>query len=144
KQHYSLVSMQWLAWLNATVGDGKIRHAEHMGGEFTIPNPGPPRKDKFGKWKLPRPYSVDGYCAETKTVYEFHGCLFHGCKNCYRTFIMRGGDHCGNFNDPDYNDDADGEMHRDIEDLDPERNMERRFPGKDPSTLLQRYERTCD
>jgi len=29
--------------------------------------------------ELPR-YSVDGYCAETKTVYEFLGCFWHGCK----------------------------------------------------------------
>ncbi|XP_055355347.1 uncharacterized protein LOC129600792 [Paramacrobiotus metropolitanus] len=27
-------------------------------------------------------YFVDGYCAETKTVYEFHGCWFHGCPQC--------------------------------------------------------------
>jgi len=25
-------------------------------------------------------YSVDGYCAETRTVYEFLGCYHHGCK----------------------------------------------------------------
>ena len=25
---------------------------------------------------------VDGYDSNTKTVYEFHGCEFHGCKNC--------------------------------------------------------------
>ena len=25
-------------------------------------------------------YSVDGYCAETRTVYEFLGCYYHGCK----------------------------------------------------------------
>jgi hypothetical protein len=24
---------------------------------------------------------VDGYCAETKTIYQFHGCFYHGCKN---------------------------------------------------------------
>ena len=24
-------------------------------------------------------YSVDGYCAETRTVYEFLGCYYHGC-----------------------------------------------------------------
>ena len=28
-------------------------------------------------------YLVDGYCVETKTVYEFNGCYFHHCKyNC--------------------------------------------------------------
>jgi len=25
-------------------------------------------------------YSVDAYCAETRTVYEFLGCYYHGCK----------------------------------------------------------------
>ena len=28
-------------------------------------------------------YFVDGYDVTTKTVYEFHGCLFHGCPSCY-------------------------------------------------------------
>ncbi|GBL60239.1 hypothetical protein AVEN_60158-1 [Araneus ventricosus] len=27
--------------------------------------------------------SVDGYCAETNTVYQFHGCFFHGCPDCF-------------------------------------------------------------
>ncbi|GBN55848.1 hypothetical protein AVEN_260642-1 [Araneus ventricosus] len=26
---------------------------------------------------------VDGYCEETKTVFEFHGCFFHGCEVCF-------------------------------------------------------------
>ena len=26
---------------------------------------------------------VDGYDATTNTIYEFHGCLFHGCHSCY-------------------------------------------------------------
>ena len=26
---------------------------------------------------------VDGYCEETKTIYQFHGCFFHGCESCY-------------------------------------------------------------
>ena len=34
---------------------------------------------EFRLRELPR-YSVDGYCAETKTVYEFLGCFWHGCK----------------------------------------------------------------
>jgi hypothetical protein len=28
-------------------------------------------------------YNVDGYDSETKTVYEFYGCFFHGCPRCY-------------------------------------------------------------
>lgn len=27
--------------------------------------------------------SVDGYCQETNTVYEFQGCYYHGCQKCY-------------------------------------------------------------
>ncbi|CAB3983354.1 DNA polymerase [Paramuricea clavata] len=26
---------------------------------------------------------VDGYCEETKTIYQFHGCFYHGCERCY-------------------------------------------------------------
>jgi G:T-mismatch repair DNA endonuclease (very short patch repair protein) len=26
---------------------------------------------------------VDGYCETTITIYQFHGCFFHGCKNSY-------------------------------------------------------------
>ena len=28
-------------------------------------------------------YFVDGYDPETNTVYEFHGCMYHGCPSCY-------------------------------------------------------------
>jgi G:T-mismatch repair DNA endonuclease (very short patch repair protein) len=26
---------------------------------------------------------VDGFCAETNTIYQFHGCFWHGCPHCY-------------------------------------------------------------
>ena len=26
---------------------------------------------------------VDGYCEESNTVYQFHGCFYHGCVNCF-------------------------------------------------------------
>ena len=26
---------------------------------------------------------VDGYCAETCTIYQFHRCFYHGCEKCY-------------------------------------------------------------
>lgn len=28
-------------------------------------------------------YIVDGYCEENNTIFEFHGCFFHGCLKCY-------------------------------------------------------------
>jgi len=50
----------WILHMEQTDGC-TIMHARN-GREFRLP-------------ELPR-YSVDGYCAETKTVYEF----WHGCK----------------------------------------------------------------
>ena len=32
---------------------------------------------RFGKYK------VDGWYAESRTVYEFHGCVYHGCPKCF-------------------------------------------------------------
>ena len=26
---------------------------------------------------------VHGYCNETNTIYQFHGCFFHGCRKCF-------------------------------------------------------------
>lgn len=28
-------------------------------------------------------YKVDGYCDKTNTIYQFHGCFWHGCPKCY-------------------------------------------------------------
>lgn len=28
-------------------------------------------------------YSVDGFDAETNTIYEIHGCHWHGCPKCF-------------------------------------------------------------
>ena len=33
-------------------------------------------------------YKVDGFCDETNTVYEFYGCFWHGCPNCYKPNII--------------------------------------------------------
>ena len=29
-------------------------------------------------------YKADGFWEETNTVYEFYGCFWHGCLNCYK------------------------------------------------------------
>ena len=44
-----------------------IQHAGNA-GEVRIPGVG---------------FFVDGYCHDTNTVYEFHGCFWHGCPHCY-------------------------------------------------------------
>ena len=33
-------------------------------------------------------YKVDGFCEKTNTVYEFYGCFWHGCPNCYKPNII--------------------------------------------------------
>ena len=33
-------------------------------------------------------YKVDGFCEETNTVYEFYGCFWHGCPNCYKPNVV--------------------------------------------------------
>ena len=58
---YSKQSLQWLEHIMRTENI-HIRHAENsVHGEKRIQN-----------------YSVDGYCEETNTVYEFLGCFHHG------------------------------------------------------------------
>ncbi len=65
RNNYSHQSILWLEWLQKP--GLQIQHALN-GGEFKIPRTN---------------YRVDGYCHETKTVYEFLGCLWHGCRTCY-------------------------------------------------------------
>ena len=36
-----------------------------------------------GKEKKFLEYRVDGWCENTSTVYEFNGCIFHGCPRCF-------------------------------------------------------------
>ena len=62
--NYSAKALMWILHMEQTDGC-TIMHARN-GREFRLP-------------ELPR-YSVDGYCAETRTVYEFFGCFWHGCK----------------------------------------------------------------
>ena len=63
-QPYGQMAIQWLT-----------RESERTG--CTIRHQGNGREKRIGK--LP----VDGWCAETRTAYQFHGCYFHGCTNCY-------------------------------------------------------------
>ena len=68
RMNHSKASLEWLMWQEYNTGS-RIQHARN-GGEYRIP---------VG----PTSYFVDGYDAQTRTVYEFHGCLYHGCRTCY-------------------------------------------------------------
>ena len=63
-QPYGQMAIQWLT-----------RESDRTG--CTIRHQGNGREKRIGK--LP----VDGWCAETRTAYQFHGCFWHGCSKCY-------------------------------------------------------------
>ena len=71
--NYSKMSIMWLNYVSTTKGLN-IQHALN-GGEkkLTIDE---------------KTYKVDGFCEETNTVYEFYGCFWHGCPNCYKPNII--------------------------------------------------------
>ena len=63
---YSLSSIKWLKYIEKKE-KVKIQHAEN-GGEYIISNSN---------------YRADGYDKENNTIYEFNGCLYHGCPKCF-------------------------------------------------------------
>ena len=66
EQTCSFVAIKWLEW-EAKKRGIHIHHARcGHGGERQI----------LGA-------RVDGYHEESKTVFQFHGCLWHGCEKCY-------------------------------------------------------------
>lgn len=64
----SKIALQWLIW-EEQQRDITIQHSGRN-REFVIPNAN---------------LRVDGYCAETHEVFEFHGCFYHGHDLCLRT-----------------------------------------------------------
>ena len=71
--NYSKMSIMWLNYISKTK-NLNIQHALN-GGEKKLTIDG-------------KTYKVDGFCEETNTVYEFHGCFWHGCPNCFRPNII--------------------------------------------------------
>lgn len=72
----SKAAFQWLYFQESLLpkegaSADRIKHARN-GGESQIPV----AHDSF---------FVDGFDPSTQTVYEFHGCLWHGCRSCFRT-----------------------------------------------------------
>ena len=63
-----------IMWLNYMSNGANIQHALN-GGEKVL---------TVGD----KTYKVDGFCEETNTVYEFYGCFWHGCPNCYKPNII--------------------------------------------------------
>jgi G:T-mismatch repair DNA endonuclease (very short patch repair protein) len=121
---HSQISQMWLAWMNEPERmDGKIQHARN-GGEYELPNPNPPTLAADGTVRKRPPYKVDGFCEETKTVYEFHGCYYHACPKCYGLQIHT------------------KDLYKNIPMLDGKKNIKRHFIGGRAETWQIRYENT--
>ena len=74
KVNQSLKALQWLYYQEHQIpkqgaSADRIRHVRN-GGEQSVRT-------------IVDAYFVDGYDPLTRTVYEFHGCLYHGCPRCY-------------------------------------------------------------
>ena len=68
------LSKMCMMWLNYMSKDKNIQHVLNCGEKkLTIGN---------------KTYQVDGFCEETNTVYEFYGCFWHRCPNCYKSNIV--------------------------------------------------------
>ena len=82
KVNQSKIALQWLYLEDLKLGGNRIKHTRN-GGEQTL-------QVKRGTVK------VDGYDPPTKTVFEFQGCEYHGCKKC-----KPNGRHVKTFHHPD-------------------------------------------
>jgi len=61
---YSILALQWLSWIHHQTGN-RILHAMN-GGEQRIDA-----------------HYVDGFNTKNNVIYEFMGCLWHGCAKCF-------------------------------------------------------------
>ena len=72
--NHSLKCLQWLYFMEAQIPKqgascDRIKHVRN-GGEQQVRT-------------STNVYFVDGFDSYAGTVYEFHGCIYHGCTNCY-------------------------------------------------------------
>ena len=68
--HYGRLAYEWLEYMSLKLND-QIQH-KYNHGEM-----------RLGQHNLP----VDGYHKQSNTVFQFHGCIFHGCpkSDCCKT-----------------------------------------------------------
>ena len=66
EQIVSIKALQWLKYISFKE-NAFIKHAKN-GGEHAV-----------------GAYFLDGLNESTKTIYEFHGCFWHGCQKCYKS-----------------------------------------------------------
>jgi hypothetical protein len=78
--NYSIKATKWMKYLSQKHGI-TIKHACN-GGEQAL---------RFSDGKV---LKVDGYCKEKNfTVYQFHGCYYHGCRVCFDEYMINSKNH---------------------------------------------------
>ncbi|KAJ8914412.1 hypothetical protein NQ315_017506 [Exocentrus adspersus] len=65
RDNQSKVAIQWLVWMEKEQNINIVCAAKQQ--EARVAG-----------------VKVDGYCAETNQVFEFHGCYYHGCPACFK------------------------------------------------------------
>ena len=75
-ESHSAISIAWLDFISKK-NNIKIQHALN-GGEKLINND----------------LKVDGFCESTNTVYEFQGCFWHGCPDCFKPDVINNKNQC--------------------------------------------------
>ena len=82
-KHDSVVCREWLNYLNnENIEREAPIHAYNINDKIDIHN-GKVGKKKEQYYKLKRPFTVDSYDKTIKTVYQFYGCYWHGCRKCH-------------------------------------------------------------
>ena len=79
----SIVCREWLTHLN----NPNIKREVPLWMDRNINYNEEIHKGKVGKhvayYNLSRPFTVDGFDRKTNTIFQFHGCYWHGCQKCY-------------------------------------------------------------
>ena len=97
KINQSHVALEWLTWCDHQLRQQALSQltpedleAEDMMARAYPDHPHPAHRPHLqhvgnaGEYHVPgTPFTVDGFHFETNTVYEFHGCFWHGCPKCY-------------------------------------------------------------
>ena len=71
---FSRMAIEWLQEIEQTKKI-KLRHALHKQGEFRVTYKDNNNRNRY--------YYIDGYHVATKTIYEFHGDMWHGNPKIY-------------------------------------------------------------
>ena len=70
KANHSFKQILWMEYEMAKQDQSFIQHARNA-GEYEV------------SLRNGKKVSVDGFCRDTNTIYQFHGCFWHGCPYCY-------------------------------------------------------------